>query len=196
MQSIISFISKYVVLSYTEGFEKYIKYPVLLSVTDGKKSILSNKDYLTSTKYTYNNEPDFIVHLGGENDIILIDFDVNKINKVDGLKWFEENFGPIITNFGLITKTPSGGFHAFCKYDNRIISTIGMRLKNNDIAIDIMSTNNIAFQGRYYPVVKNTGIREMPENFFKLIQKLNIKYIHNKDDIITYQDNPYTLTDE
>src|SRR5690606_22620663 len=83
---------------------------------------LSNNNINPDNCYEYNNEPNFAVFTGKINNLILVDFDVNKkinfnTSKIDGAEWFEKKFGPITEHFGLVTKTPSGGIHAYCTYE-------------------------------------------------------------------------------
>ncbi len=189
MSFIIKYINSFLSSKSPEyGFENYKKSPILLTIEDSKKKFHMDEILFEKHRkeYEYKNEQDFAVLLGSDNNgLILMDFDTNKEGQIDGAVWFEEKFGPILDNFGLVTRTPSGGYHAFFKLsdDNKDLeSSISIHLQDNTselnykkIALDILSTENIAFQGRYYPVIQNKEIKELPikvKEFFK-----DMKYV-------------------
>ncbi len=189
--------------NYDYGFEEYCKTPTLLYIDKNtkKKTILSTT--YQHTRYKYNGEPDFAVHLCVYS-IMLIDFDVNKEGKIDGAVWFEEKFGPITDNFGLVTRTPSGGYHAFIKVDDSISSSIGIISEDKHIAIDILGHDNVAFQGRYYPVIKNSGVQEIPIKFKEFLTGLKrqstktplIDFLEKNQQLYAYKKIGICLTDK
>ena len=173
--------------SYDKGFEKYTKTPVLLSIQGLKKKILSYNFITPDESIIYDNEPNFAISTGKTNGIILIDFDINKFTddnepkpRINSVEWFEKKFGSIKDQFGLITETPSGGFHAYCKYTDELpITAVGIEYKElNDgellnVSIDILSNEGIGFQGRHYKVIKNTEILDIPCKFLNFLKTLH-----------------------
>jgi len=170
------------VQKYSWGFENYKKTPVLLSIKDSKKKVLS---YVLTPEdnIEYDDEPNFAVFTGSKNNLILVDFDVNKktnfnTSKLDGVKWFQRKFGQITDLFGLVTETPSGGVHAYCFYTDKLPDTaIGLDYKlitgeEQSVAIDILSNGGVGFQGRHYKVIKNEPVKSIPIEFLEFLRTL------------------------
>ena len=200
---------------YDDGFEQFKKTPVLLSVKDNKKKVLSYCHLNPEHEIDYDNEPNFAVFTGKVNNIILVDFDVNKktnfnTSKLDGVEWFEKEFGPIAELFGLVTETPTGGIHAYCIYTDDLPDTavgLAYRIKTKEVkvddqileekyeeesvAIDILSNGGVGFQGRHYNIIKNTELKEMPKHFLEFLKTL--EYVPHSSCINSYG-GIYTLT--
>lgn len=173
---------------YDEGFEQFKKTPVLISVKDSKKKILSHTHLVPENQVDYDNEPNFAVYTGKVNNLLLVDFDTNKkinfnTSKLNGEEWFEKEFGKITDLFGLVTKTPSGGIHAYCLYtddlpDNAIGLDYKIATKEDEepiemsVAIDILSNEGVGFQGRHYNLIQNKEIKEIPEKFLTFLKTL------------------------
>lgn len=165
------------VKTYDYAFESYKKIPVLINVKDNKKTVMSLNKFLNSDKYEYDNESNFAVFPSRDSGFIVFDFDSDKPGKVNGLEWFESKFGPVVDNFGLVTKTPSGGIHAYCRYYPDFNKTsIGITLNESTIALDIISSDLIVFQGRHYDVIKNEPLMDIPKKFMDYY-KLNLERI-------------------
>jgi hypothetical protein len=183
----MQYLKSFFVSEYDDGFEKYKKTPVLLNIKDSKKTLLSYSYLNPANNIEYDKEPNFAVFTGKINNIILIDFDINKTKstgekKLGGIEWFEKKYGPILDNFGLVTETPSGGIHAYCKYTDKLEkSSIGFFHNENNVSIDVLSNEGVGFQGRGYTVIKNEELEEIPKEFLKLLTSLEYVPLNIRD---------------
>lgn len=149
---------------------RFVRFGVDLGTDPMKKTrpVFPNKwqEFKTSK---YNNQDNFAVLTGSINDIIVIDIDKDKkTSEMPGLLWFESVFGTLKDSGTLVTKSWSGGYHIFFKY-NKVVKN-----KNNylDLNIDIQSDKKCVFQGKNYDIIYDNPIKELtPEQIRLLIQR-------------------------
>lgn len=191
--------------NYELGFENFVKTPVVIEVKDNKKVLKCVK--FKTDFYRYEGQPNFAVKI--PKGIVMFDLDSGKEGKVDGITWFEENIGPLDEHFGLITTTPSGGFHCFCSYNTLEKlgcdgfkqfneenffrhSYVGLHDLGKDIAMDIICSDNVSFQGQYYDVIKNDGIKPISSVLKETITMFRLSLTEAK--FLRYHNVVYTLT--
>ena len=109
----------------TKITEKYIKFGLSVSLIDGKKKVSGfPTGWQKLTESVYNGELNFGILTGEVNDIVVLDLDVNKDTGVLLSKdWFNTNFFDLdnISNYPtLVTRTISGGYHVYYKYNKRL----------------------------------------------------------------------------
>jgi P4 family phage/plasmid primase-like protien len=118
---------------------------------------------LTTSKY--NNQDNFAVLTGSINDIIVIDIDKDKkTSEMPGLEWFEGVFGELKDCGTIVTKSWSGGYHIFFKYNSKITSTAF-----RDLHIDVQSDGKCVFQGKNYDIIHDNPIKELTSEQVKKI---------------------------
>ena len=114
------------------------------------------------TSSIYNNQENYAILTGEINDIIVIDLDIPKDSlSFIGLEWFIKQFGlnDISEMNTLVTGSFSGGYHVFFKYSSKIKNIINM----NKLSIDILSDSKCVYQGKHYPIIVDTAIRELTD---------------------------------
>ena len=162
-------------MMFDKGFEPFVKFGIDLKFTKTKNGFKKEKVFLPNdwqkmTKSTYTDSQNFAVLTGPVNNLVLIDFDVN--SEEDGIGWFSFMFGLITDLFGLVTKTPSGGIHAYCTYNPIFASNLTkLSVDGLKYPIDIKTTGGMAYQGLHYEILKNEQIKECPEKFLRFIEK-------------------------
>ncbi len=151
-------------------FNNFIKFAVSVNFSNNKKTISQFPDNWTKlSESIYNGEENYAILTGKINDIIVIDIDL-KDPEFKSLKWFEENFGTLPELNTLITKTISGGYHIFFKYNEKLKES---KLKFKKLDIDILSNKRCVFQGKGYDILYNNPIRELSDSEMTLL--LNTK---------------------
>ena len=137
---------------------------------DGSKRVLGFPEEWQKMKESkYNNESNYGILTGKENDIIVVDLDMNKKEKTwESVEWYCENICKIEELDTLVTCTPSGGYHIYYKYTEELLNGINI----GGVHIDILSDKKCCFQGLKYDVICDLPIRCLRENELKELKKL------------------------
>ncbi len=118
---------------------------------------------------------------GKTNNILVVDLDCHKWNK-DHKFYKYLNLEELI-NLTYTVKTPNGGYHLYFNYDEEIKQT-----QNSEYNIDIRSDGGYivsagsCINGKYYEVINNSIIADIPQNLKNFIIKyiISIKTAKNK----------------
>jgi phage/plasmid-associated DNA primase len=156
-----------------------IKYGINLTRTkDGKKVVTGvPREWQKLTKSVYNNEQNYAILTGSVNCILVVDLD----NKGDfpGKTWFEDSFFQLEnTNETLVTKTISGGYHVYFKYNEAV------KNKNNylDLQVDILVDRKCVYEGKGYDIVSDTTeIQELSQDQVRLLTQRKTEKGKGKD---------------
>ena len=153
-----------------------VKTGITINVKDGVKTIKSFPSGWAQLKKdeTRPDDESVMIITGRKNDIMVIDLDISKKEgEIDGVAWWIENFGPLEDLNTLISKTPSGGFHIFFKYNSKICkSTAKFNSFGDSVAVDIRSDGGVIFEGIHYPLFNDsTELLDLPDKFIKLFNQ-------------------------
>jgi hypothetical protein len=117
-----------------------------------------------------NGSLNYGILCGEINDLIVIDLDVKNNN--NSIEWFESVFKVSPENIDtLCTRTPSGGYHVFFKYDYQI----PRKINHKDPDVDILSNGAYSAQGKGYEIICNLPIKTLTQSELEKILALNVK---------------------
>ena len=87
--------------------------------------------------YQKDNDTTALIFTGKRSDLTVIDFDQPKDGEIDGIKIFKEQFSTLNTP---ISKTGSGGYHVFFKFNGNIAGSTKVIIDGKSCSIDIRNT--------------------------------------------------------